>query len=50
MGIKTKVKKLFEQKAYLPISHPVSSEKEFEGKWHLFREGPAALECQLLSH
>ena len=30
MGIKTKIKKLFEQKAYLPISHPVSIEKEFE--------------------
>ena len=43
MGIKTKIKKLFEQKAYLPISHPVSSEKEFEGKVALISGGSGGI-------
>ena len=31
MGLKSKIKKLLAQKEYLPISHPISSIKEFEG-------------------
>lgn len=43
MGIKTKIKKIFEQKAYLPIFHPVSSEKEFEGKVALISGGSGGI-------
>ncbi len=43
MGNKNKIKKLFEQKAYLPISHPVSSEKEFEGKVALISGGSGGI-------
>ena len=43
MGIKTKIKKIFEQKAYLPISHPVSSKKEFMGKVALISGGSGGI-------
>lgn len=43
MSIKTKIKKLFEQKAYLPISYPVSSEKEFESKIALISGGSGGI-------
>ena len=43
MGIKTKIKKLFSQKEYLPISHPVSSNEEFEGKVALISGGSGGI-------
>lgn len=43
MGIKAKIKNLFEQKAHLPISHPVSSKKEFMGKVALISGGSGGI-------
>lgn len=43
MGLKTKIKKLFAQKEYLPIVHPVSTSKEFEGKIILISGGSGGI-------
>lgn len=43
MGLKSKIKKLFAQKEYVPISHPVSSSKEFEGKVALISGGSGGI-------
>lgn len=43
MGLKSKIKKLFTQKAYMPISHPVSSENEFTGKVALISGGSGGI-------
>ena len=43
MGLKSKIKKLFAQKVYMPISHPVSSEKEFDGKVALISGGSGGI-------
>ena len=43
MGIKSKIKKIFQQKAYLPISHPVSCDKEFAGKIALISGGSGGI-------
>lgn len=42
-GIKTKIKKIFAQKEYLPISHTVPSSKEFEGKVALIGGGSGGI-------
>ena len=43
MGLKSKIKKIFAQKEYMPISHPVSSSKEFEGKVVLISGGSGGI-------
>lgn len=43
MGIKSKIKKLLTRKEYMPISHPVSNEKEFEGKVALISGGSGGI-------
>lgn len=43
MGLKSKIKNLFAQKEYLPISHPISSAKEFEGKVVLISGGSGGI-------
>lgn len=43
MELKSKIKKLLAQKEYLPISHPISSIKEFEGKVVLISGGSGGI-------
>ena len=43
MGIKTKIKKLLSRKEYMPIFHPVSSNKEFRGKVALISGGTGGI-------
>lgn len=43
MKFKTKIKKLLIQKEYMPISHPVSNSKEFEGKVALISGGSGGI-------
>ena len=43
MRLKSKIKKLFAQKEYMPIYHPVSSIKEFEGKIALISGGSGGI-------
>lgn len=43
MGLKLKVKKLFAQKEYLAISHPISSSQEFNGKIALISGGSGGI-------
>lgn len=43
MGIKSKIKKLFVKKEYIPISHPVSTETEFKGKVALISGGTGGI-------
>lgn len=43
MGLKSKIKKILAQKEYLPISHPISSIKEFEGKVVLISGGSGGI-------
>lgn len=43
MGLKSKIKKLFSQKEYMPIVHPISSSKEFEGKVVLISGGSGGI-------
>lgn len=43
MGLKSKIKKVFTQKAYMPISHLVSSEMEFAGKVALISGGSGGI-------
>lgn len=43
MGFKSKIKRLFAQKEYMPISHPIASDKEFEGKVALISGGSGGI-------
>lgn len=43
MGLKSKLKKIFLQKSYMPISHPVSRENEFLGKIALISGGSGGI-------
>lgn len=43
MGIRSKIKKLLTKKEYIPISHPISNEKEFEGKVALISGGSGGI-------
>ena len=43
MGLKGKIKKLFAQKEYMPIFHPVSTSKEFEEKVVLISGGSGGI-------
>lgn len=43
MKLKSKIKKLFAQKEYLPILHPISKEKEFFGKVALISGGSGGI-------
>lgn len=43
MSLKGKIKKLFAQKKYIPIFHPVSLSKEFEGKVVLISGGSGGI-------
>jgi NADP-dependent 3-hydroxy acid dehydrogenase YdfG len=43
MGLKSKIKKILAQKEYLPISHPISAIKEFEGKVVLISGGSGGI-------
>lgn len=43
MGIKAKIKKLFSQKEYMPIYHPVPVEKELEGRVALISGGTGGI-------
>lgn len=43
MGIKSKIKKLFAQKEYMPISHPIPSSKEFERRIALISGGSGGI-------
>ena len=43
MGVKSRIKKLLTQKAYIPISHPISSEKEFVEKVALISGGSGGI-------
>ena len=43
MGLKAKIKKLFAQKECIPILHPISSSKEFNGKVVLISGGSGGI-------
>ena len=43
MGLKSKIKKVFFRKEYMPIIHPISSNKEFEGKVALVSGGSGGI-------
>ncbi|MCI5495002.1 MAG: SDR family oxidoreductase [Roseburia sp.] len=43
MSLKSKIKKIFAQKEYMPVFHPVSSSKEFEGKAVLISGGSGGI-------
>lgn len=43
MGLKSKIKKMLTQKAYMPIYHPISKKKEFENKVVLISGGSGGI-------